>query len=74
MSSYLTAPELAQLVGCKENSFACMRRWLTRNGWPFAESRSGLPIVSKAYHDARMVGETLQSVPAAIEPDLSAFA
>jgi hypothetical protein len=74
MSNYLSAPDLAELVGCRPNSYACMRRWLDRNGWPYAQSRIGMPIVSKAYHDARMAGEKTPSAPDAIEPDLSAFA
>lgn len=27
MSAYLSADELASLIGCKPNSRACMRRW-----------------------------------------------
>jgi hypothetical protein len=65
MSTYLTANELADLIGCQPNSRACMKRWLTKNGWPFAENVIGVPIVSRAYHDARMTGAD----PAASEQD-----
>jgi hypothetical protein len=54
--TYLTACELADLIGCEKNSYACMRRWLQRNKWPYVDSLSGFPKVSRAYHDARMSG------------------
>jgi hypothetical protein len=53
---YLYRNELADLVGCKETSYACMRRWLENNDWPYAESISGFPKVSRVYHDQRMLG------------------
>lgn len=74
MSNYLSAIDLAELVGCRQNSYACMRRWLDKNGWPYAQSRTGMPIVSKAYHDARMAGEATKGTPAATEPNYAAFA
>jgi len=61
--SYLSAPELAGLIGCRENSFACMKRWLTKHGWPFEVSLSGFPKVAKAYHDARMSGTVTAEAP-----------
>lgn len=33
-SNYLTAAELAELIGCAPTSFACMRRYLARNHEP----------------------------------------
>jgi len=75
MSRYLTADELAELIGCAPTSFACMRRHLARNGWPFEPNLRGFPQVSREYHDARMAG----SVPAVAtiehgeEPDFSMF-
>jgi hypothetical protein len=53
---YLTAPELAELTGYSVNQYACMRRWLERHRWPFAQDRHGLPRVLRAYHDERMRG------------------
>lgn len=71
--NYLTAIELAELVGCEKNSYACMRRWLTRNDWPYAKSITGLPKVSRAYHDARMNG-AVNLVSVEQEPDFGALA
>ncbi|KVT72411.1 hypothetical protein WK56_13005 [Burkholderia ubonensis] len=56
MSHYLTTPELAELVGCKPRSLACMKRWLDRNHWPFAVNIAGVPLVAREYYDARMNG------------------
>jgi len=55
--TYLSAQELSELVGCQPNRYTCMRRWLTRNRWPFEISINGFPIVSRKYHDARMSGQ-----------------
>lgn len=72
---YLTGEDLAQLIGCAPNSYACMRRYLTRNGWPFEANLRGFPCVSREYHDARMAGTAsaaeLQDLAA--EPDFSMF-
>ena len=46
MSTYLTADELAELIGCAPTSFACMRRYLARNNWPFEPNIRGFPQVS----------------------------
>ena len=73
MSSYLSAPELSDLIGCRPNSFACMRRWLDKNGWPYVVNRIGLPIVSRAYHDARLTGQAPQVGGPTIEPNFSMF-
>ncbi|VWB76928.1 hypothetical protein BLA6993_03639 [Burkholderia lata] len=59
MSLYLTTPELAELVGCKPRSHACMKRWLERNHWPFAVNIAGVPLVAREYYDARMTGAAL---------------
>lgn len=73
MSTYLSAPELADLIGCRPNSFACMRRWLDKNGWPYVPNRIGMPMVSKAFHDARMSGQAPRVGEPGIEPDFSMF-
>ena len=75
MNTYLTAAELAELLGCAPTSFACMRRYLARNNWPFEPNIRGFPQVSRAYHAARMSG---LAPPAAqhepdVEPDFSMF-
>jgi len=72
MDPYLLATELAGLVGCQPNSYACMRRWLDRQAWPYVTSVSGFPSVSRAFHDSVMLGK--QSAPAASsEPDFSSL-
>ena len=75
MNTYLTAAELAELIGCAPTSFACMRRYLARNNWPFEPNIRGFPQVSRAYHAARMNGQAI--APAAqgqdAEPDFSMF-
>jgi radical SAM superfamily enzyme YgiQ (UPF0313 family) len=75
MSNYLTAEELASLIGCAPTSFACMRRYLQRNSWPFEPNLRGFPRVSRAYHDARLSGTLQQAVVTGdAEPDFSMFA
>ena len=69
---YLSAEQLANLIGCRKNSFNCMKRWLDRNGWPYVVTISGFPKVSLAYHDARMIGE-VRSQTAEIEPNFGAL-
>lgn len=73
--NYLTAQELATLIGCAPTSFACMRRYLERNNWPFEQNLRGFPQVSRAYHDARMTGALNPGATpdAATEPDFSMF-
>lgn len=74
-TQYLTADELAELIGCAPTSFACMRRYLDRHSWPFEPNLRGFPRVSRAYHDARMSGTaTAGPTPdASAEPDFSRF-
>lgn len=74
-TSYLTADELAELIGCASTSFACMRRYLERRQWPFEPNLRGFPRVSRAYHDARMSGTASPSMAPGvdIEPDFSMF-
>ncbi|MCA8430080.1 DUF4224 domain-containing protein [Burkholderia seminalis] len=64
MSIYLTTPELAELVGCKPRSHACMKRWLERNHWPYAVNIAGVPLVAREYYDARMNGTAPQTAHA----------
>lgn len=75
MSRYLTAPQLAELIGCSPHSFACMRRYLARNNWPFEPNLRGFPQVSREYHDARMLGSTPVGTEANQdgEPDFTMF-
>lgn len=72
---YLSAQELAALVGCKPNRRTAMVSWLEANHWRFAVDRNGLPKVARAYHD-RKLGVTTESKQSkyADEPNLQAFA
>lgn len=74
-TSYLTAVELAELIGCATTSFACMRRYLERHQWPFEPNLRGFPRVSRAYHDARMCGTAAPGLTPVVdvEPDFSMF-
>jgi hypothetical protein len=65
--TYLTAADLADLIGCKPNQFARMRRWLVAGGWPFEQACGGCPRVLRAYHDERLRGQA-QTVQAAALP------
>jgi hypothetical protein len=73
VNPYLTAVELAGLIGCRPNSFSCMRRWLAKNDWPFSVTISGFPSVSRTYHNSRMHGQVLPGGPAEYEPNMAAF-
>jgi hypothetical protein len=76
MSNYLSSAELAELVDCQPNSFACMRRWLDRGKWPYETSAVGFPKVSRRYHDARMSGvapSASATAPARTEPNFAAL-
>ncbi|WP_158214933.1 DUF4224 domain-containing protein [Herbaspirillum aquaticum] len=74
-NNYLGAHELATLVGCLPGSKACMRRWLDRNGWPYECNRVGFPLVSRAYHDARLAGASVDVTQAEqrVEPNFAAL-
>lgn len=54
MSDYLTASELADLVGCKPNQRTLMIRWLDDSAWIYVVDRSGLPKVALAYRDRKL--------------------
>ncbi|MDN7754077.1 DUF4224 domain-containing protein [Burkholderia gladioli] len=76
MSAYLSASELADLVGCKPNQRATMARWLDRNGWSYVVDIMGLPKVARAYRDQKL-GLAPDESPAksrfATEPDFDAL-
>ncbi len=73
--NYLSATELAELVGCKANQRCRMATWLTRNKWRFEVDASGLPKVARAYHDRKMgITEEKVQTKYAEAPNLNAFA
>lgn len=75
MNDYLTAAELADLIGCQPSSRACMCRWLDKGGWPYEINRLGFPRVSRAYRDARLAGAAPATAAATtrIEPNFGAL-
>ncbi|MBU9552616.1 DUF4224 domain-containing protein [Burkholderia multivorans] len=79
MSLYLSTLELAELVGCRPRSLACMKRWLERNHWPYVVNIAGVPLVARAYYEARMNGTALPAptrrprAAAADEPNFAAL-
>jgi hypothetical protein len=75
MSDYLSAFELADLIGCKPNQRSAMTRWLETNGWPFVIDRNGLPKVARLYRDQKLGIATAEaSRPRyAVGPNLDAF-
>ncbi|QYY30280.1 DUF4224 domain-containing protein [Cupriavidus pinatubonensis] len=76
MGAFLTADELADIIGCASNSYACMRRHLARNGVPFIPNLRGFPQVDRAYFEARMRGlapVVAQDTVEEAEPDFSAI-
>ncbi|WP_446903057.1 DUF4224 domain-containing protein [Burkholderia sp. YIM B11467] len=54
MSDYLSADELADLVGCRSNQRAAMVQWLESNRWRFVVDKNGLPKVALAYRDMKL--------------------
>lgn len=75
MNCYLTADELAAFIGCKPNSYACMRKYLMRHNWPFEPNLRGFPCVLREYYKQRLFGE-LRGCPTLdldSEPDFSMF-
>lgn len=60
--TYLNAHKLAELISCEPNQYATMKRWLTKNNWPFEIDRKGFPKVFSKYHDERMSGKKVGSI------------
>lgn len=74
-SQYLTASELAELVGCKPNQKKSMQDWLNNRNWKFEPDKHGFPKVARLYHDRRMgINEEKQKAKYAEVPNLAAFA
>jgi hypothetical protein len=63
VNPYLTADELAGLIGCCPNSYSCMRHWLTKNEWPFSMTITGFSSVSRAYHGLRVHCQAQPAAP-----------
>ncbi|MCX8566714.1 MAG: protein of unknown function (DUF4224) [Glomeribacter sp. 1016415] len=75
MNDYLSAHELAELVGCKLNQRSMMIQWLELRRWRFVIDRFGLPKVARAYHNKKMgISEEVLKAKYAETPNLQAFA
>jgi hypothetical protein len=75
MSDYLTAHELADLVGCKANQRAAMTHWLENNHWRFVVDKNGLPKVARAYRDQKLgLSKDTKTNKYDAGPNLQAFA
>jgi hypothetical protein len=74
LSDYLSAHELADLVGCKPDQRAAMTHWLTDN-WRFVVDKNGLPKVAREYRD-RKLGLTTETKSTKYDagPNLQTFA
>lgn len=71
---YLSADELADLVGCKPNQRCRMIAWLTKSRWRFEVGAGGLPRVARAYHDKKMgISDETTRSRYAETPNLNAF-
>jgi hypothetical protein len=75
MNDYLSAQELAEMIGCKSNQRAAMIHWLEDNHWKFIVDKNGLPKVARAYHD-RKLGVSSEPKQSKYDdaPNLQAFA
>ncbi|WP_425286163.1 DUF4224 domain-containing protein [Achromobacter kerstersii] len=75
MSEYLTASELAELVGCKANQRAAMANWLTANRWSYVVTMNGLPRVLREYRNRKLGLVDEQRTKARLEasPNVDAF-
>lgn len=75
MSDYLTASELADLIGCKSNQRAAMIGWLADNRWKYVVDKNGVPKVARAYRDLKL-GLTTDTKTTKYDdaPNLQAFA
>ena len=72
-SAYLSASELADLIGCKANQRRTIVRWLENNGWPFVIDRNGIPTVARAYHDKKL-GIEMEPASARLDAAADVFA
>ncbi len=71
MNEYLTASELADLVGCKLNQRSIMIRWLENRRWKYVADRNGLPKVARAYQQKKLgVSDEPIKVKYATSPNL----
>lgn len=75
MSDYLTATELAELIGCKPNQRALMVTWLVTNHWKHVLSKQGLPRVLREYRNRKLglIDDTQHAASLEVGPNVDAF-
>lgn len=75
MNDYLTAAELADLIGCKSNQRAAMADWLEDNRWKYVLARKGPPRVLREYRDRKLGLTNEKKIETRLEstPNLNAF-
>ncbi|HEY5800336.1 MAG TPA: DUF4224 domain-containing protein [Burkholderiaceae bacterium] len=72
--NYLSAHELAELVGCKPNQRTIMSRWLDEKHWKYETDKNGLPKVARAFHDKKLgISGDNKAAKLADGPNLQAF-
>lgn len=75
MSDFLSAAELAELVGCKANQRHAMAKWLDSHRWRYVLDKNGLPKVARAYYNKKLgIEETKEKARYDSTPNLQAFA
>lgn len=67
---FLTDTELLELTGYQ--IFAWQARWLERHRWKFERSRTGRPVVSRAYAEFRL-SDGQQEEPTRVSLNLDAI-
>lgn len=75
MSDFLSATELADLVGCKTNQRHEMTKWLDRERWRYVMDKNGMPKVARAYFNRKLgIEEARGAAKYDDSPNLAAFA
>lgn len=73
-SIYLSATELADLVQCRPNQYSKMATWLSKRNWKFEVGSTGLPRVSRVYHDRMMgISDVVAQLDLSDTPNRDAF-
>ncbi len=74
MNDFLSAAELANLVGCKANQRQVMARWLDSHHWRYVLDKNGLPKVARAYYNRKLgIEEAKGQARYDSTPNLQAF-
>jgi len=68
----LTPSELERMTGTPVARLQI--EWLQSNGWKFAKTRAGVPVVGRLYANLKMAGVEMATIvaPEAWEPNFSA--